>query len=267
MVMMEPKWTNTAHFCMAFPISSLGFTQTLQTPPGHPLCSVWPCLLSDLGPQAILDMWPSLTSLFWRPVFGPRGREVVPVKVFSQEFTQALPPPHGWTCDLQGECLRQRDGWNDLSSFPRNSRGRVSSPRQGLWPPHSPRGLCFAPPGVRSAWEGDDNDGSLASSHRPEWESLEERLWRKSAWAQNQHPPPPALPAMTWAETDPLLKLMNWQLNTQLLDVPVPTEYPAWHVRAWRTEESTAVEDLVSPPAPRDHASVGTAMYVRIRLD
>lgn len=135
MVMMEPKWTNTAHFCMAFPISSLGFTQTLQTPPGHPLCSVWPCLLSDLGPQAILDMWPSLTSLFWRPVFGPWGREVVPVKVFSQEFTQALPPPHGWTCNLQGECLRQRDGWNDLSSFPRNSRGRVSSPRQGLWPP------------------------------------------------------------------------------------------------------------------------------------
>lgn len=45
MVMMELKWINTARFCVAFPISSLGFTQTLQTLPGHPLCSVWPCLV------------------------------------------------------------------------------------------------------------------------------------------------------------------------------------------------------------------------------
>lgn len=70
------------------------------------------------------------------------------LSVFSQEFTQALPPPHGWMCDLQGECLRQRDGWNDLSTFPRNSRGRVSSPRQGLWPP-TPHVVSALPRRVR----------------------------------------------------------------------------------------------------------------------
>ena len=49
-------------------------------------------------------------------------------------------------------------------------------------------------------------------------------------WAQNQPPTPhptPALPAETWTETHLLLKLMNWQLDTQLLGVSILIENPA----------------------------------------
>ena len=38
---------------------------------------------------------------------------------------------------------------------------------------------------------------------------------------------PHALHTMTWTETDLLLKLMNWQMDIQLLGVPILIEKPA----------------------------------------
>lgn len=262
---MEPKWANTACFCVSFPISSFGFTQTLQTPPGHPLCSVWPCLVVWLVPtscpgcvaftdQSVLEA--SIWDLTGR---GGSCQSVFP-RAHSSLTTSTwmdMPSPGG---------VSQAEGWmNDLSTFPRNSRGRVSSPRQSLRLPHPPRRLCLphrCEIRLRRWWQW----WFLVSSHQPGWGSLEVRLWRKSAWAQNQRPPPPALPAVTWAETDPLLKLMNWQLDTQLLGVPGPTEHPAWHVRAWQMEGSTAMEDLVSPPGPQGSRLSGRS-NARVRLD
>ena len=191
---------------------------------------------------------------------------------------QASPPPHGRTCDLQGTVSGGGRGEMTCPLSPKLPGQGLISGAGALALPTTTASFLLeeSPPTMwvlgcsarcEICWEGDDNDGSLASSHRPGWGSLEERLWRKLAWAQNQRPPPPALPAMTWAETDPLLKLMNRQLDTQLLGVPVLPECPPWHVRAWWTEESTTKEGLVSPPALKKRASVGTARYVRTGLD
>ena len=256
---MEPKWANTACFCVSFPISSFGFTQTLQTPPGHPLCSVWPCLVVWLVPtscpgcvaftdQSVLEA--SIWDLTGR---GGSCQSVFP-RAHSSLTTSTwmdMPSPGG---------VSQAEGWmNDLSTFPRNSRGRVSSPRQSLRLPHPPRRLCL-PHRCEIRREGDDNDGfwSPATSQGGgvwKWDSGgSQRGHRTSAL----HP----LPCLRWLERKQIHFSSWWtgswtpscwvfpaQLNT-LRDMSVRGRWRG--ALLWKT--------LSVPPAPKDHASVGAAM-------
>ena len=154
-----------------------------------------------------ISVWPSLTSLFWRPVFGTRGGEAVPTHASKHfpKFTQASPPPHGRTCDLQGDCLSRREGWNDLSTFPQSSGAGSHLWGRGSGSPHH---HCLLSVGGKWAlscsarceicWEGDHNDGSLASSHWPGW-----GVWKRDSggsWHGHRTSTIHPLPCPRWLE-------------------------------------------------------------------
>lgn len=220
--MRKLKWTNRAFLmCLSF-ISSFSFLQIFQT-------------LSNLFPRA-LRVRPLLTSLFFRLIFGWSCPRVT----FPSGFTQAPVPPRqvGSICYFQRRSLRQTDQWNDLSTVTKIPVSSLSSLMLGLCshpvasilleeiPPIMGFLVCSAGCKIclRRQWQGQlflTNYGTGCGG------------WKRNCGGSHcgHRTSPHALHTMTWTETDSLLKLMNWQMDTQLLGVSILIEKTAWHGR------------------------------------
>lgn len=119
-----------------------------------------------------------------------------------------------------------RDGWKDVTSFSPNPRNRADRRKS-----NPPCKFLFS---------------LMVEMYLKTWITLwrqgkggRREAWRKLLWADSPHKHTHSLHARTWTETDSLLKLMNWQLDTQLLGVSILTAHPVWNqpwVMNWESQ-------------------------------
>lgn len=220
--MRKWKWTKRAFLvCLSF-ISSFSFLKIFQT-----LSNLFPCALR---------VWPLLTSLFFRLIF---GWSCLYVKALSHKDSLK---PQCLHIKWDGYAISRGGHWGRQTgemTFPQSPKFQCQVCHLLCWdsvsiplPPffwrrsHPPWGFWFVLLGVRYAWEDSDNDIFLSPTMGQGGGGWK-RNWGGSHCGHRTSPQ--ALHTMTWTETDSLLKLMNWQMDTQLLGVSILIEKAAWH--------------------------------------